>query len=73
VENRDGFTKKMKEQGIAVSKVHDRNDKHACLQEFRAALPNTDEICSDMICIPSGWWVGQEEREYIVDCIEKGW
>jgi len=73
VKNRDGFIKKMNEHGIAVSKVHDRNDKHACLHEFRVALPNTDKICSDMICIPSGWWVEQEEREYIVDCIQKGW
>lgn len=73
VENRDGFTKKMREQGITVSRVHDRNDKHECLKQFRSPLPNTDIVCDDMICIPCGWWVGQEEREYIVDCIQKGW
>jgi len=73
VEDRDGFIQKMKEHGIGVSRVHDRNDKHACVQEFRAALPGTDEICKDMICIPCGWWVGDAEREYIVDCIKEGW
>lgn len=73
VQNRKEFIRKMAQCGIAVSQVHDRNDKHQCLQEFRSALPNTDEFCSDMICIPCGWWVSKEDREYIVDCIKKGW
>jgi dTDP-4-amino-4,6-dideoxygalactose transaminase len=73
VENRDGFMKKMNEQGVAVSRVHDRNDKHECLKQFRSPLPNTDVVCSDMICLPCGWWVGEEEREYIIECIKKGW
>lgn len=73
VEDRDGFIQKMKEKGIGVSRVHDRNDKHVCVEDFRAALPGTDEICKDMICIPCGWWVGDGEREYIADCIKEGW
>ena len=72
-ENRDGFIRKMKEKGIAVSRVHDRNDKHQCVHRFRSCLPGLDEICDDMICIPCGWWVGSEEREYIVDAIKAGW
>jgi dTDP-4-amino-4,6-dideoxygalactose transaminase len=73
VDNRDGFIQKMKEKGIGISRVHDRNDKHDCVQEFRTALPGTDKICKDMICIPCGWWVGREEREYIVESIKRGW
>lgn len=73
VENRDGFMKKMKELGISVSRVHDRNDKHECLKEFRSILPNTDSVCDTMCCIPCGWWVTSKNREYIVDCIKKGW
>jgi hypothetical protein len=26
-----------------------------------------------IVSIPVGWWVTEEEREYIVDCIKKGW
>jgi hypothetical protein len=26
-----------------------------------------------IVSIPVGWWVTKEEREYIVDCIKKGW
>lgn len=73
VEDRNGFINKMKDAGIGVSRVHDRNDKHPCVEQFRAALPGTDKICEDMICIPCGWWVGEEEREYIVEKIKEGW
>lgn len=73
VERRDDFFLKMKEHGIMTSRVHERNDKHWCLREFIAPLPNLDIICEDMIAIPCGWWVTQENREYIVDCIKKGW
>lgn len=73
VRDRDNFIKKMKECGIGVSRVHDRNDKHDCFWDFRASLPNTDLVCGDMICIPCGWWVTDEDRQYIVDCIKKGW
>ena len=73
VSDRDGFIKKLKESGIAASRVHDRNDKHEGLQEYRSMLPGTDEICSDMICIPCGWWVSEEEIGFVVDTIKKGW
>ncbi len=73
VSNRDGFIRKLKDAGIAASRVHDRNDKHECLKKYRTMLPGTDEICSDMVCIPCGWWVGEREREHIVETIRKGW
>lgn len=73
VEARDQFIRKMKEHGIAASRVHDRNDKHECLKDYRTPLPNTDIVCSDMICIPCGWWMNQEDLDYIVDKINEGW
>lgn len=73
VKNRDNFIKMMTEKGIAVSKVHNRNDEHDCMRDFRCALPNLDEICKDMICIPCGWWVSREDRKYIINCIKEGW
>jgi dTDP-4-amino-4,6-dideoxygalactose transaminase len=73
VDGRADFIRKMKERNIAVSQVHDRNDKHQCVKEFRCALPNMDQLQKEMICIPSGWWVNNEAREYIVDTIKEGW
>jgi dTDP-4-amino-4,6-dideoxy-D-glucose/dTDP-4-amino-2,4-dideoxy-beta-L-xylose transaminase len=73
VENRDGFMRYMKECEIMVSRVHERNDKHSCVREFKAFLPNLDMLSQEMICIPNGWWVSEYEKQYIVDCIKKGW
>jgi dTDP-4-amino-4,6-dideoxygalactose transaminase len=73
VDDRDGFYKWMDECGIAVSQVHERNDKHTCVQEFRTALPSLDKTIGKIVSIPVGWWVTEEQRQYIVDCIKKGW
>lgn len=73
VQDREAFVKKLAGAGIAANQVHDRNDKHACLSKYRTPLPGTDELMSDMISIPCGWWVGEDERDHIVDTIEGGW
>jgi dTDP-4-amino-4,6-dideoxygalactose transaminase len=73
VENRDGFYKHMKECGIVVSQVHERNDKHTCVREFRSHLPNLEKTIGKVVSIPVGWWVTEEQRQYIVECIKKGW
>ena len=73
VENQEGFMAKMKEKDIMVSRVHERNDKHSCVREFKTSLPHLDKVVKEMICIPTGWWVTQEQREYIIDCIKQGW
>lgn len=73
VDNRDGFYKHMKDCGIVVSQVHERNDKHTAVKEYRTPLPTLDSIIGKVVSIPVGWWVTEEERKYIVDCIKKGW
>lgn len=73
VENRDGFMKKMAEKNIMVSRVHERNDKHSALDQFKTYLPNLDQVSKTMICIPVGWWVTNEDLEYIVNSIKEGW
>lgn len=71
VDDRGGFIKFMKEHGISVSQVHERNDKHSSLKEFRSMLPNLDTVADRMISIPVGWWVTNEDREYIVKTIKE--
>jgi dTDP-4-amino-4,6-dideoxygalactose transaminase len=73
VENRDGFYKHMKDCGIVVSQVHERNDKHTCVSDYKSSLPTLDRIIGKVVSIPVGWWVTDEDRQYIVDCIKKGW
>ena len=73
VDDRDAFMKHMKKCGIVVSQVHERNDKHTCVKEYRSSLPNLDRTIGKVVSIPVGWWVTKEQREYIVECIKKGW
>ena len=73
VKNRDRFMDHMRDCNIMVSRVHERNDKHSCVSEYKTLLPNLEKLVDEMICIPCGWWVTPEQREYIVECIKRGW
>jgi dTDP-4-amino-4,6-dideoxygalactose transaminase len=73
VEERTSFANKMGEIGVHISRVHERNDIHPCVKKYAVPLPILDSIIDRMICIPCGWWVSKEDREYIIDAIKKGW
>jgi dTDP-4-amino-4,6-dideoxygalactose transaminase len=73
VEDREGFNRHMKKKGIMVSQVHERNDKHTCVEKFRAVLPNVDKTVPKLTAIPVGWWITEADREYIVESIKEGW
>ena len=73
VDKKSDFMKYMNEKNIMVSQVRARNDTHTCVSEFKTFLPTLDEVENRLISIPVGWWVTKEQREYIVDCIRKGW
>ena len=73
VEKRSDFCTMMATKGISVSRVHERNDKHTCFMDFRKVLPMLEWVMPRYICIPVGWWVTKEDREYIVSCIKEGW
>jgi len=73
VDRKQDFMDYMKKCNIVVSQVHERNDIHSCVREYKTLLPNLDKITPKLISIPVGWWVTEEEREYIVECIKKGW
>jgi len=73
VEDRTGFARRMGEKGIMVSRVHERNDKHSCVSNFKKELPVLEKVVKKMICLPVGWWLTEEEREYIVNSIKEGW
>lgn len=73
VERKIDFMRYMKENGIMVSQVHERNDRHTCFSAFRTQLPTLDNVIPKLVSIPVGWWVTDEDRQYIVDTIKKGW
>ena len=73
VENRSEFMKAMDDKRIMVSQVHERNDKHSCIKKYKTLLPNLEKTIGNVISIPVGWWVTEEQREYIVNCMKSGW
>ena len=62
---------KLNDAGIMASKVHARNDTHSMFKDFKADLPNTEKFNATHLCIPVGWWVTDEDREYIADKLLK--
>lgn len=63
------FMDKMKEAGIMTSQVHNRNDINSCVEDFQEDLLNLDILEKEIVCIPVGWWLSEDDRKYIVDNI----
>jgi dTDP-4-amino-4,6-dideoxygalactose transaminase len=72
-ERRDDLRTVLREAGVYTSGVHIRNDHYSCFGTPAADLPRVEEFERTQLCIPSGWWVTDEDREYIVDVIRRGW
>lgn len=73
VERREDFSRYLTECGIINSQAHKRNDWHSVFAESKCDLPGLDYFYSHMLHIPCGWWVTNEDREYMVHKIRKGW
>lgn len=70
VENRDEVMLKLKEYGISSSKVHARNDTHSMFKSsYDDNLKGVEEFNRTHLCIPVGWWVTKEDREFIAQKI----
>ncbi len=72
INNRNELMEKMTEIGVATSKVHSRNDLHSMFSKFDAShLRGADQFNNTHLCIPVGWWVTKENREFIAENIIK--
>jgi dTDP-4-amino-4,6-dideoxygalactose transaminase len=71
IKDRDNFIEFMKNKKVQASQVHKRNDKHSCLKNSIAELPQLELIDKQYVSIPIGWWISLEDRQYIVECIRE--
>lgn len=71
IESKYDFINFMKEKNVMVSQVHNRNDLHSCVKEYKCNLPILDELEKEIICLPCGWWITDGDLEYIVNCIKE--
>ena len=69
VDDKPEFIKKLKEDGIMTSQVHQRNDLHSCFRAFKTHLPQLDKLVQKLVCVPVGWWLEPEDLERIVSSV----
>ncbi|MDB0023953.1 DegT/DnrJ/EryC1/StrS family aminotransferase [Planktomarina temperata] len=73
-DNRDGLIKKLASHGVGAMQIHPRNDKWSIFERSEVGeLPGVDEFHATEISIPSGWWVSEDDREFILNIIKGGW
>lgn len=61
VKNRDLFIKRLKEEGIHASSLHQRNDVYSGFNASKSHLPVTTEIQSSVLALPVGWWLSEND------------
>jgi dTDP-4-amino-4,6-dideoxygalactose transaminase len=72
VDDRDDFIDFMEKRGIQTSRVHERNDKHPVFRSFqKRQLPGVNEFCAHQVSIPNHYAVSEDDRKYIMDCIQE--
>jgi dTDP-4-amino-4,6-dideoxygalactose transaminase len=71
VENRDAVLTTLSEAGIGAGQIHVRNDLYSMFNAERRALPNTDWFDAREVSVPCGWWVEQEQQDYIVETLKR--
>jgi len=63
------IAKTLDEAGIDTAKVHMRIDNHPCFSYARCSLPNLDRMERGRICVPCGWWLGEEGVDAVVQAL----
>ena len=60
-EQRDALLSSLKDRGIHTSRLHHRNDDYTGFAATRRNLPGTDAIMAQVLAIPCGWWLADED------------
>ena len=58
--------------GVMASKLHRPNHYHTVFKSFAGALPGLDQFYRQLVHIPCGWWVNEDDRARIIDALKKG-
>ena len=72
-ERRDDLIRKLLSCGIGAQRLHLRNDGYTCFGDGAQPLPGVAAFDAQNLSIPCGWWVGDEQREFVAECIRSGW
>ncbi len=69
LKNRDEFLFYLKQNGINASCLHHRNDTYSGFGRNVSILPGTQKVISQMIALPCGWWLKDEEIDKLLSVI----
>lgn len=73
VENRDGLSKKLRENNIESAQVHYRNDRYTIFGGRKDTYPNMDAIEDKYLVMPLHTKMSIEDVERICGLIRQGW
>lgn len=69
---KEDFMEYLKNNNISSSPVHYRNDKYDCTSKFSQNILNgVNQFSKKQVNIPVGWWLTEDELEYIVEVVKK--
>lgn len=71
-EDSESVERCLTQAGVSASKLHRPNHFHSVFKPMRRPLPGLDAYYRRLTHIPCGWWVGDEDRQRIVDVLRKG-
>jgi perosamine synthetase len=73
VEDRLGFCEALRRRGVETSIIHARNDQYSIFGGLRADLPTLDQFNKTYIAIPIHCMLKNEQVNYVIESIRKGW
>ncbi len=61
----------LREKSIHTSQMHVNNDVYSGFHADYVDLPGVKTFMDRHICLPCGWWVSDEDIQYIVECVKE--
>jgi dTDP-4-amino-4,6-dideoxygalactose transaminase len=70
--DRDDFERYLNANGIQAAQVHTRNDKYSVTKEFDTrTLPGLDYFSTHQTNVPCGWWLTNDDTDFIIESIRR--
>jgi dTDP-4-amino-4,6-dideoxygalactose transaminase len=72
-ERRDELLSFLKTRGVGASKLHQLNNFYSGFGVRAPSLPGCDAFMGQVLALPCGWWVEDDDLRYIAETINRFW
>ncbi len=72
-ERRDELLTFLKSRGVGASKLHQLNNIYSGFGVRSPSLPGCEAFMRQVLAIPCGWWVEDDDLKYIAETIDRFW